>query len=105
MLNIEQITALKNSAQQRIDELFDEVNSEQTPLTDDDQDAKLDELISQTVQMNLTNSHKIELQQLKHFLKWLETEDAGYCSLCGDDIPYARLEAVLGVTRCVECAK
>ena len=44
------------------------------------------------------------LQAIEAALKRLETDDYGYCSDCGEDIPAKRLEIDPATMRCVDCA-
>jgi RNA polymerase-binding protein DksA len=44
-----------------------------------------------------------ELQELDHALRRLAAGDYDTCAECGDDIPFARLRAYPGATRCVPC--
>ncbi len=46
-----------------------------------------------------------ELARLSDNLKWLESEDAGYCLQCGCEIPIARLQAMPTTRLCINCAE
>ena len=69
-----------------------------------DESVRLDNLSHQGVDENLYLIAKQELSQLKLNLKWLESEEAGECDECGDEIPIKRLLAVPTTRKCVNCA-
>ena len=71
----------------------------------DDQAACLDLNINSAVESQLLDSAKKELRLLKRNLRWLDSEDAGYCDECGCDIPVARVKAVPSTRLCVACAE
>jgi len=73
-------------------------------LPSDDEAASLDSTINSTVTGQLKEQARVELRRLRHSLSWLDSDDAGYCSDCGDAIPLARLQAVPGSQRCVGCS-
>lgn len=47
----------------------------------------------------------IEIQQIKAALKRIEDDSYGYCLVCGDEIPEARLNVVPHAPTCVRCAE
>ena len=71
----------------------------------DDEAANLDITINAAVEAKVLQSTKVELIRLRNKLRWLETEDAGYCEDCGCEVPFARLRASLGTRLCVTCAE
>lgn len=46
-----------------------------------------------------------ELARLRDNLKWLESDDAGYCQQCDCEIPIARLQAMPTTRLCINCAE
>lgn len=46
-----------------------------------------------------------ELARLKDNLKWLASDDAGFCQACGCEIPFARLQAIPTTRLCINCAE
>ena len=50
-------------------------------------------------------SAKVKLQKLKSSLSKIEDDSFGICTVCGDDIPTARLLARPESIRCVNCAE
>jgi RNA polymerase-binding transcription factor DksA len=61
--------------------------------------------ISGPINKKVISDHKLELAQLNHSRKWLESEYAGYCKECDCEIPIARLKAVLDTRLCIACAE
>tara|TARA_R110000868_G_scaffold262187_1_gene520522 strand:+ start:476 stop:790 length:315 start_codon:yes stop_codon:yes gene_type:complete len=57
------------------------------------------------VNAQITVNEKKELARLKQNLPWLESDEAGYCQKCGNDIPFARLQAVPITRLCINCAQ
>jgi RNA polymerase-binding transcription factor DksA len=63
------------------------------------------ELNSMTTGDDLEKTRRAkELNQLHANLEWLHSDDAGFCSSCDCEIPFARLKAVLTTQLCIECA-
>jgi DnaK suppressor protein len=46
-----------------------------------------------------------ELNQIKAALARIEAGEYFYCSVCGNEIPHARLELLPFTTTCVDCAE
>ena len=103
-------TQLISRVTERIHQLDDELSTS-VSIPDkklelaDDASANLDLTISAPVEEKLLSEHRAERQQLERNLIWLDSDDAGYCVQCGDEIPVARLEAVLNTRQCVVCAE
>ncbi|MEX0964462.1 MAG: TraR/DksA C4-type zinc finger protein [Pseudohongiellaceae bacterium] len=57
------------------------------------------------VQRQITEKELQELARLKSNLRWLESDDGGYCEKCDSEIPVARLRAVPITRLCINCAK
>ncbi len=91
-----QHNTLKQQIQKRIKEL-------EILLNDDEAKSATDE--DAAVESQITENEKRELAALKNNLRWLDTDDAGYCSECGCEIPFARLQAVLVTRICINCAQ
>lgn len=72
---------------------------------DDDADASLDLLISAPIDAQRASEYHAEINALTKNIAWLKSDDAGYCEDCGDEIPIARLNAVLGARECIACAE
>lgn len=70
----------------------------------DDESASLDKKISSAVDLQVMQNERRELAMLKKNLQWLDSADAGYCEACGNEIPFARLQAVPATRLCVHCA-
>lgn len=72
---------------------------------DDDPDASLDLLINAPIDAQRASEYHAEINALTSKIAWLKCDDAGYCKDCGDEIPMARLNAVLGARDCIACAE
>jgi DnaK suppressor protein len=46
-----------------------------------------------------------KVKKLKVALENIDDEDFGYCHVCGEAIPFARLELMPEATECVKCAE
>ena len=64
-----------------------------------------DDALASSVGRQITASEKQELARLRTNLKWLDSEEAGYCATCGKEIPFERLRAVPVTRLCIDCAK
>ncbi|MCR8921288.1 TraR/DksA C4-type zinc finger protein [Dasania sp. GY-MA-18] len=73
-------------------------------IQSDDSSANLDLTIGAPVDETVYAGHRKELAELVKSFEWLNSEDAGYCELCGNTIPVARLEVVPHSRSCIECA-
>lgn len=89
----------------RIDELKLSLDEKVTEETNDDEDTRLHQLASSNVDTALLMTGKRELQSLKRSLEWLESDDGGYCEVCGCEIDCNRLLAVLSTRTCIQCAR
>ncbi|EGG98176.1 hypothetical protein imdm_420 [gamma proteobacterium IMCC2047] len=48
---------------------------------------------------------RTELALLSRNQQWLNSDEAGYCDLCGDNIPLKRLLAAPHTRRCFDCSQ
>lgn len=60
---------------------------------------------SSNVQSQITEKELLELARLESNLRWLDSEEGGYCEKCDSEIPVARLRAVPITRLCITCAK
>lgn len=95
-MNNDQQRSLKQQIQQRIALLENLLNTDETKGTTDEEAA---------VESQVTENEKRELAALQNNLKWLDSDDAGYCRECGCEIPFARLQAVPVTRLCISCAQ
>lgn len=70
-----------------------------------DASANMDSIIQESVNNKLLQDHKKELSQLKRSLVWMGSYNAGYCEQCENEVPIARLMAVLNSRLCLSCAE
>ena len=66
--------------------------------------SRMDALQVQAMAQALEGRRRGRLQLIEAALKRLDTDDYGYCSECGEDIPAKRLEIDPATPRCVDCA-
>ena len=66
--------------------------------------SRMDALQVQAMAQAVEGRRRGRLQAIEAALKRLETDDYGYCSDCGEDIPAKRLEIDPATMRCVDCA-
>jgi len=71
----------------------------------DDASANLDLTIAAQVEEKLVQLARVEILQLRQNLKWLDSDDAGYCDDCGCEVPLDRLIAVPTTRLCIDCAE
>lgn len=72
---------------------------------DDDDAAKLDQLINSAVDSATAKAAVADLKRLKDNLNWLQSDDGGFCSDCGREISNARMVALPTTRSCVACAE
>jgi DnaK suppressor protein len=93
---------------QRIAELEMTISSDE-PLAikkqSGDAVANMDLNIQESVNNKLMQDHKKELSQLRRNLVWMDSDNAGYCEQCDNEVPIARLMAVLNSRLCLSCAE
>lgn len=95
--------------EQRISDLENELSgsrslSEKMQDQEGDASANLDLSIAAVVDEKILAGHRVQLAQLKNNLLWMQTDNAGLCSQCSNEIPVARIKTVLGTRLCVVCA-
>jgi len=66
--------------------------------------SRMDAMQVQAMAQAVEGRRRGRLQAIEAALKRLETDDFGYCSDCGEDIPAKRLEIDPATMRCVDCA-
>ena len=65
---------------------------------------RLDAIQSQEISKNTLQQVQAQLAKLEFALSRIGSPDFGLCSECDNPIPAARLKAMPGATRCVNCA-
>ncbi len=96
---------LKQLMKTRIDEIEGFLSPSANDSDPDDESASLDQKIASAVNSQVSQNEKRELALIRNNLQWLDSEDAGYCQQCGDEIPFARLQAVPATRLCIGCAE
>ncbi len=104
-MNNQQQDALKKLIQTRISDIERFLSSTREDDELDDDSANVDQKIASAVNTQVSENEKRELTLLRNNLRWLDSEDAGYCQQCACEIPFARLEAVPATRLCVRCAE
>lgn len=66
--------------------------------------SRMDALQMQAMAQATERRRQQEVQRLEAALKRLETEEFGYCKMCGELIARKRLESDPSVSTCIKCA-
>ena len=66
--------------------------------------SRMDALQSQAISQERKRRRVIQLQRIAAALQRIEQQDYGYCSRCGDEIAFKRLQFDPTVTLCFNCA-
>ena len=67
--------------------------------------SRMDAIQQQSMDLAREERRRTRLKVVDAALQRITTDDYGYCLVCGDDIPYKRLQSDPAVTRCVDCIK
>ena len=67
--------------------------------------SRMDAIQQQSMDLAREERRRTRLKVVDAALQRITTDDYGYCLVCGDDIPYRRLQSDPAVTRCVDCIK
>jgi len=100
---------IRDSLQTRHDEIFERLGrvSRELRHTEEPLDRILDEqsieLENDDVLAALTNTMRLEIDQIEETLQRLDEGEYGICATCGGMISLKRLEALPFTTRCIEC--
>ncbi len=105
--DIEQLQAHIENRIRELQQLLDQSAefAEKKSLQSDDEAANLDLTINASVDSTLLANLRTELALLSRNQQWLNSDEAGYCELCGDNIPLQRLLAAPHTRRCIDCAQ
>jgi len=95
------LLALKDELTQRINAIDKDIKHEgmSSNWTEQATERENDEVLE-----SLGNSSEQELVMINSALKRIDSGDYFSCSICGEEIPSARLELLPFSTRCVSCA-
>jgi len=96
------LLALKDELTQRITAIDKDIKHEgmSSNWTEQATERENDEVLE-----SLGNSSEQELVMINSALKRIDSGDYFSCSICGEEIPSARLELLPFSTRCVSCAE
>lgn len=83
---------------------LNKVERDLSMLHSSDSAEQVTERENEDVLRNLAAETRLELQQVHHALRRIESGEYGVCSQCGEDISPQRLEALPYATLCVRCA-
>ena len=67
--------------------------------------SRIDAMQVQAMALATEERRKAELVRVRAALERLDSDEFGYCDVCGDEIASARLEHNPAVTTCIDCAK
>jgi len=96
------LIALKNDDTQRVNTIDKDIRHEElsSNWTEQATEREDDEVLE-----SLGNAAEQELIMIDSALKRIDSGDYFSCSICGEDIPPARLELLPFTTHCVNCAE
>ncbi len=98
----QKLESLKKEASKRIDTIDKDIRHEGMSA---DWAEQATERENDEVLESLGNASKIELQKINNALKRIDSGEYFTCSICGEEIPAARLELLPFSTNCVKCAE
>ncbi len=107
-MNIKQRNLIKKAINIRLERLQTILSANQAhELSEfiDDESTRLDELNHIPVDQTIMNIAKHEQAGLKANLNWIESDNAGLCQICEEQIPIQRLLTVPTTRCCINCAK
>lgn len=76
------------------------------PVGAEDMDdiTRMDSIVNKSVNSAALSASRSRQAGLEYALKRIGDAEFGYCSICGEEIPFARLLAMPEATLCVDCA-
>ncbi len=88
----------------------DDLSRESTKPVELDQSAigwvsRVDAIQAQQMSLASARRRQAQLSAVEGALRRIESDEYGYCFVCGEDMDLRRLEADPTSTRCLECAK
>jgi len=97
----QKLLSLKKDISQRIDDIDKDIKHEgmSSNWTEQATERENDEVLE-----SLGNTSEQELFMINDAMKRIEAGNYFSCSICGENIPTARLELLPFTTRCVNCA-
>ena len=98
----QKLMRLKDDMTQRVNAIDKDIKHEDlsSNWTEQATERENDEVLE-----SLGNASEQELILIDSALKRIDSGDYFSCSICGEDIPTARLELLPSTTRCVNCAE
>ncbi|MDH5369077.1 MAG: TraR/DksA C4-type zinc finger protein [Gammaproteobacteria bacterium] len=98
----QKLLALKDELTRRVNAINKDIKHEElsSNWTEQATERENDEVLE-----SLGNASEQELILIDSALKRIDSGDYFSCSICGEDIPTARLELLPFTTRCVNCAQ
>jgi RNA polymerase-binding protein DksA len=92
----------RRTLEQRLDRTQEHIKHKDGPPNPDFAE-QATERQNEDVVYGLDEAARVELEQIKHALARIETNEYGLCQECGDQIPYQRLEAIPYTAYCKDC--
>ena len=76
------------------------------PVGAEDMDdiTRMDSIVNKSVNTAALTASRSRLAGLEYALKRIDDPEFGFCADCGEEIPFARLQAMPETTFCVDCA-
>ncbi|MFX3672944.1 MAG: TraR/DksA C4-type zinc finger protein [Paenisporosarcina sp.] len=109
-MNDKQTKQLKDQLTQNLidvkDRLHEDNHLETTELSNYDNHPadNATDLTDQNTEMAIEQHKVLELEQIENALQAIEVGSYGVCTVCGEDIPYERLEALPTALTCIDHA-
>ena len=106
-LTTEQLSEIKKSIETQRQEILEKLNQRNSEeyepeVRGDDADIANSEGIALTLERLQSRDVKL-LKKLDEAIRWVDSEDFGYCESCGEEIGFKRLLARPAARQCIEC--
>lgn len=106
-LTPEQLAQIKDSIEQQRQEILQKLNQRseegyEPEVRGDEADIANSEGIALTMERLQTRDRRL-LKKLDDAMRWVDSEDFGYCESCGEEIGFKRLLARPAARQCIDC--
>ena len=106
-LTPEQLAQIKDSIDKQRQEILDKLNQRceegyEPEVRGDEADIANSEGIALTMERLQSRDRRL-LKKLDEAMRWVDSEDFGYCESCGEEIGFKRLLARPAARQCIDC--
>lgn len=111
MITDEQVQHLKQTLEEELERIKERPDNDEVFLStelsnyDNHPADQATDLQDQATELAMDNYHEHQVSKIANALRAIDEGTYGICSICGEDIPYERLEAVPTALTCVEHAE